>query len=100
METAVLSDIYKTLLNRGEEPRIFFYRTSSGIEVDIILEYEQKLVPIEVKLSSTPSPSMAAGIKAFRASLGDRVAPGYVVHPGEVHLPLGEGVVSLPFSFL
>jgi len=100
METVVVSEIYKSLLNRGEEPRIHFWRTSTGTEVDIVVEWEQKLIPIEVKLSSTPRPGMAAGIKAFRASLGDRVAPGYVVHPGEAHLPLGDGVVALPFSRL
>jgi predicted AAA+ superfamily ATPase len=100
METVVVAEIYKSLLNRGEEPRIHFWRTSTGTEVDIVAEWEQKLIPIEVKLSSTPRPDMAAGIKAFMASLGDRVAPGYVVHPGEAHLPLGDGVVALPFSHL
>ncbi len=100
METVVVSEIYKSLLNRGEEPRIHFWRTSTGTEVDIIVEQEQKLIPIEVRLSSTPRPDMAAGIKALMASLGDRVAPGYVVHPGEAHLPLGDGVEALPFSRL
>jgi len=100
METLVVSEIYKSLLNRGEEPRIHFWRTSTGTEVDMVIEQERKLIPIEVKLSSTPRPDMAAGIKAFRASLGDRVAPGYVVHPGDIHLPLGDGVEALPFSQL
>jgi len=100
IETAVVSEIFKTMLNRGEEPRIHFWRTSTGTEVDIIVEHERKLVPIEVKLSSTPSPAMASGIKALKALLGDRVAPGYLVHPGDVRLPLGDGVVALPFSYL
>ncbi len=100
METAVVLEIFKSFLNRGEEPRLHFWRTSTGTEVDIIVEHERKLVPIEVKLSSTPSPAMAAGIKALRASLGDLVAPGCVVHPGDVRLPLGDGVAALPFSHL
>jgi hypothetical protein len=57
-------------------------------------------VPIEVKLSSTPSPSMAEGIARFRADLGERAAPGYVVHPGDLRLPLGLHARALPFAEL
>ncbi|MEW6554271.1 MAG: ATP-binding protein [Actinomycetota bacterium] len=100
METVVLSEIYKSMLNRGEEPRMYFWRTSTGTEVDVVMERERELVPIEVKLTSTPLPGMTAGIAAFKDSFGDRVAPGYVIHAGDVSLPLGNGVIALPFSLL
>lgn len=97
-ETAVLSEIVKTFFHRGEEPRIYFWRTSSGMEVDIIVEVNGKLIPIEVKLSSTPRPSMAAGIQSFREALGNKVGKGYIIHPGDIHLPLGKDITALPFS--
>ena len=100
METAVLSEIVKRLMHRGIEPKVHFWRTSAGREVDILVETEDKLVPIEVKLSATPKPAMAAGIRALTEDLGGRVAPGYVVHPGESRLPLGRGVTALPFAAL
>ena len=101
METAVLSEIVKTLLHQGVEPRITFWRTATGTEVDFVVDVGGgKLVPIEVKLSATPKPAMASGIHSFRADLGARVLPGYVVHPGEIKLPLGKGVVALPFAEL
>jgi len=99
-ETAVLSEIVKTFAHRGEEPRIYFWRTSSGTEVDIVVEMAGKLIPIEVKLSSTPRPTMADGIKVFRELFGNTASEGYVIHPGEIRLPLGGGVVALPFSDL
>jgi predicted AAA+ superfamily ATPase len=99
-ETAVLSEIIKTFAHRGEEPRIYFWRTSAGTEVDIVVESDEKLIPIEVKLSSTPRPAMAAGIKSFREVFGDKTMSGYVVHPGDVRLPLGQEVIALPFSEL
>jgi predicted AAA+ superfamily ATPase len=99
-ETAVLSEIVKAFVHRGEEPRIYFWRTSTGTEVDIIVETVGKLIPIEVKLSSTPRPVMAAGIKSFREAFGDRTTNGFVVHPGDVRLPLGGEVIALPFSEL
>ncbi len=99
-ETAVLSEIVKTLVHHGEEPRIYFWRTSTGTEVDIVVETDGKLVPIEVKLSSTPRHAMAAGINSFQEAFGNRTAKGYVVHPGNVRLPLGQKVIALPFSDL
>ncbi len=95
-ENAVLLEIVKAFVNRGEEPRIYFWRTSAGEEVDLVVEAEGTLIPIEVKLSGTPRPEMAKGIRAFQAALGDRVGPGFVVHPGSVRLPRGAGVVAVP----
>ena len=50
METAVLSEIIKTLTHRGIDPQVYFWRTVAGTEVDIVVEAGTKLVPNEVKL--------------------------------------------------
>jgi uncharacterized protein len=100
METAVLGEIVKTLTHRGIDPQVWFWRTSTGTEVDLVVESGGRLVPIEVKLSATPRSSMASGIRAFRDEYGDKALPGYVVHPGEIRLPLGPGVTALPFGAL
>jgi hypothetical protein len=99
-ETAVLAEIVKTFWHRGEAPRVYFWRTATGVEVDIVVETRGRIVPIEVKLSATPRPAMAAGILALRRDLGEKVEPGYVIHPGEVRLPLGPGARALPFAEL
>jgi hypothetical protein len=99
-ETAVLAEIVKTFWHRGEEPQVYFWRTATGVEVDIVVETRGRIVPIEVKLSATPRPAMAAGVLALRQDLGDKVEPGYVIHPGEVRLPLAPGVWALPFADL
>jgi len=100
METAVLSEIVKALTHRGMEPQVYFWRTSTGTEVDIVIESGGKLIPIEVKLSATPRPAMAASIKVFQQDYGDKALPGYVIHPGDIRLPLGPGVMALPFAEL
>jgi len=100
METAVLSEIVKTLTHHGIDPQVYFWRTVAGTEVDFVVETGGRLVPIEVKLSATPRPAMAAGIRTFRKDLVDRAMPGYVVHPGDITLPLGPGVTALPFTNL
>ena len=100
METAVLSEIVKSAIHQGLVPRVFFWRTRTGTEVDIVVETDGKLVPIEVKLSTTPRPGMAASIRTLQKDFGPEAVPGYVVHPGDVRLPLGPGATALPFSDL
>ena len=100
LETAVLSEIVKTLTHRGVDPQVYFWRTSSGTEVDIVVEAAGKLVPIEVKLSTTPRPAMGFSIKTFQEDFGEKAMYGYVVHPGDVRLPLGSNVTALPFAEL
>lgn len=100
LETAVLAEIVKTLTHRGQQPQVFFWRTSTGVEVDIVVETNGKLVPIEVKLSSTPRPAMASSIKIFREDFGEKALAGYVVHPGDVRLPLGANITALPLGRL
>ena len=53
-----------------------------------------------VKLSATPGPAMGNPIRRFQKDLGGQAMPGYVVHPGDVRLPFGEGVTVLPFAEL
>ena len=98
METAVLSEIVRTLTHRGVDPRVYFWRTTAGTEVDFVVEAAGKLVPVEVKLSATPR--SASSIRTFRADQEDAALPGYVVHSGDMRLPLGSGATALPFATL
>ena len=102
-ETAVLGEIIRAIRHRGEEPRIHFWRTSTGTEVDFLLEVGEEILPIEVKLSATPRPRMATGIANLAKSLansGIRLRRGFVIHPGEADWPLGPHAKALPFSSL
>jgi hypothetical protein len=99
-ETAVLMEIVKSLVHRGEEPQVYFWRTSTGAEVDLVVDMGGRLIPIEVKLSATPRPAMADAIRTFQLDLGEKAAPGYIIHPGDIRLPLAPGVTALPFDEL
>jgi len=55
------------------------------------------LIPVEVTINSIPNPGKAKSIMVFQNDVGDRARRGYVIHPGEFKLPLGAGVMALPF---
>ncbi len=99
-ETAVFMELYKGLSARGLQPRLHFWRTSAGREVDFLLEEAGGLVPLEAKASATPRPLMAKGIRSLQRDLGERLRPGFVLHGGTHWLPLAPGVTAWPFSAL
>ena len=95
-ETFVVSEVHRSLTHAGTAATLWFWRTATGSEVDLIVEHEGTLVPLEIKATLTPRPAMAAGIEALKRDLGARVAPGYVVHLGDATHPLGPNATALP----
>jgi predicted AAA+ superfamily ATPase len=100
LETAVVGEILRALWHRGREPAVYFFRTSTGVEVDLVVDLGRSLVPVEVRSGATPHPGMARSIEIFRKGHGARAARGYLVHPGPARLPLGPNAVALPFAEL
>jgi hypothetical protein len=104
LETAVIGELLKAALHRGETARLHFWRTATGVEVDVLAHQwasgGERLVPLEVKTSATASTRMAHGIRGLRADMGGMVAPGYIVYLGDRRLPLGDDVSSLPLGEL
>ncbi len=99
-ENLVVAEIYKRFIHRGEEPPLYFWRTSTGSEVDLIVEDQQQLIPIEIKQSQTIRPEMARGISVFQSDFPLQVSQSYILHPGGISLPMGKNIFSLPLSNL
>lgn len=53
-ETWVVSEIYKSYLNAGKKPPLYFYRDSNKKEIDLIIYQNGTVYPIEIKKSSSP----------------------------------------------
>jgi uncharacterized protein len=58
-ETYVFSEIYKSYINEGKEPPIFYYRDKDKREIDLLLYKNGTLCPIEVKKAASPGKSSA-----------------------------------------
>ncbi len=100
MENAVVSEVYRSLVHRGTRPSMYFWRTQTGNEVDLLVEHGGSITPMEIKANSTPLPGMARSLRCFRKDYEEISTVGYLIHSGDTSLPLGEGVLSLPFSLL
>ncbi len=99
-ETAVVSEIYRRHWHQGLEPRLFFWRTSTGSEVDLLVEDRGRLTAVEVKSAATARPAMASGIEALREDLKGRLGRSYVVYLGGERLALSKNTLAWPFGDL
>ena len=57
-----MSEIVKSYYNAGKEPYLYYYRYKDAREIDVIMESDGQLHPIEIKKSASPNNSM---VKAF-----------------------------------
>lgn len=53
-ESYVFSEIYKSYLNAGKEPPIFYYRDKDQKEIDLLIYQNGILSPIEIKKAASP----------------------------------------------
>lgn len=54
-ETWVVSEIYKSYLNAGKKPPLYYYRDSNKKEIDLIIYQNATVYPIEIKKSTAPA---------------------------------------------
>ena len=54
-ETYVVSEIIKSFANNGEESPIYFYRDKDKVEIDLLIEENNILYPVEIKKTASPN---------------------------------------------
>lgn len=99
LETYVVAEILKSYWHNGREPRIFFYRDKEKREIDVILEENGTLYPIEIKKTATPDPRDTRHFAALQR-LGVPVGPGAVVCLRQSHIPLAPNIHAVPVGYL
>ena len=61
-ETLVVSEWVKAFLHRGERPELYYWRSKAGLEVDLIIDRNFRLYPVEIKSTATLLPGHVAGV--------------------------------------
>jgi hypothetical protein len=55
-ESWVVSELYKAQVHRGEQPNLYHYRESRGLEIDVLVDRGDRLHAIEIKSAATVAP--------------------------------------------
>lgn len=78
--------------------QLYYYKSASGREVDVVFEVGEKVFAIEIKTTRAPDRRDVVNLREFIAGLG-RPAAGYLFHCGEEYGEI-EGVRLLPMAAL
>ena len=92
-EGFVLENIVRVI---GNQSKIWFYRTSAGAEMDLIIETGSKKIGVEVKRST--SPALTKGGRQSKTDLNlDFV---YIVYPGKDKYLIENDICVIPINLL
>lgn len=97
-ENVVLGEIIRSYYNKGEIPRIYWWRTSHGEEVDFILEKNGKLFPVEVKMTSRINKGLCRGLESFIALFSSEIKRGMLVNLSGQKLIINKNITAIPFK--
>ena len=78
-ETYVISEIIKSFSNNGEEPPIYFYRDKDKYEIDLLIEQNNILFPIEIKKTASPSSEDAKNFFITNRIKNCEIAQGIII---------------------
>lgn len=99
LETFIISELLKSYWYNGLTPYFYFYRDKDQKEVDLIIEQNNQLYPIEIKKTSTPSISATKNFHVLK-KLGKKIGHGAVICLRENDIPLSSEIHAIPVSYL
>jgi predicted AAA+ superfamily ATPase len=89
-ETMVVSEIIKWMKTVQREEEIYFYRTRSGLELDILLQTEKGLIGMEIKARTAVASADLRAMREVAKGLGKEWRGGLVVYLGNTIQKVGE----------
>jgi predicted AAA+ superfamily ATPase len=98
-EGLMVIEALKCFTNAGLKPALWYWRSHDGLEVDLIVQAGDRLIPIEIKLTATPSVAYLNSLKRFRDLAGDKKCnPGILVCRVTERKSLPNGMTALPWQ--
>ena len=101
LETFVAGELRRQLVWSDCGARLFHFRNTDGLEVDLVLEdADRHVAGIEVKATRTVAGRDFRGLGFLRDKLGKRFTLGVLLHTGPHAVPFGDRLWALPVSAL
>lgn len=99
LETYMLSEIIKSYWHNGKTAYFYFYRDRDQKEIDLLIEQDGQLYPVEFKKSASPSLNAIKNFSSLE-KLGCSIGPGAVICLKTNDVPLSRKVTAIPVGYL
>jgi len=97
LENLVLQDLLAWRDSRPRRADVLHWRTTTGEEVDFVIEVDGSVLPIEVKATRRPRLRDTASLRAFRAEYHRTTRAGLLLHGGDSVEWITPGVLAAPW---
>ena len=99
-ENCIISELMKQNSLLPRRNNMYFWRTSNGAEIDLIIEKGQDLIPIEIKSNVKISDVSIRGLVDFmKLKITKRVLFGVVFYRGDKIFRLSDKILAIPVSY-
>ncbi|MEQ8417236.1 MAG: ATP-binding protein [Imperialibacter sp.] len=95
-ENFIISEMVKTRFNKNEPNNLYFWRDSTGNEIDVIIDKAGKLYPVEIKSGKTVTDDYFKGLNFWSKITG--AAEGVVVYAGDAQQKRSNGMEVRPWN--
>ena len=85
-ENFVISELLKRRYNEGLPSNLFFWRNNAGVEVDLLIEQGEQLIPVEIKSGQTFSSDFLVGLQKWMRLAGETCLAPRLVYGGEENM--------------
>ena len=92
-ENMVISEIKKNRFNKNQYGEMYYLRDSTGNEVDLVLEKEGSLIPIEIKSSAKYRSLDIKNLKWFQRLY--RIEGGMLINQSTENQELENGIINI-----
>lgn len=99
LENWMLIEIFKSWWHNGKTPYAYFYRDKEQREIDLLLEQDNTLYPVEFKKTASPNLAMVKNFKVI-ADLDKKTGHGAIVCLRESDIPLSKEVDVIPARYI
>ena len=99
-ESFVVSEILKSYTNAGKEVDLYFLRDGNKKEIDLLINENDTLYPIEIKINAEPDERDIRNFKMLDTIKGKNVGPGGIVCLANDLLQLNEKNYIIPLSMV
>ncbi|MCG2725163.1 MAG: ATP-binding protein [Elusimicrobia bacterium] len=97
-EHAIILEIINRVRSLKLNWKVLYWRTSSGLEVDCVIDTGEELIPVEIKASSKISSVDAKGVVAFIKEY-ENAKRGFVIFQGDKPERISSNITALPWNW-
>ncbi|MBI4051235.1 MAG: ATP-binding protein [Elusimicrobia bacterium] len=97
-ETMVVCDFLKRFLHSGQKPPLYYLRSRDGLEVDLVVDLEDRLHLFEIKSAVTITPKHANSLRRSIHQWGPKVGSASIISAAPSSYPLTKDIFNFSWQ--